>query len=105
MKDIGWNALTAVPMIGTGAAIGDGIGNAINMATTDNPEVRAQSFRNIASDCISGLPLVGTVSSLGGIGYDILGWGNDTSGNLLNQVMGGKDAYPGYSEEGGNYTP
>jgi hypothetical protein len=101
-KDIGWNVLTGIPLVGT---VASGIDAIHNIGTIIDPNAnpnlddpaddqrrRAQATRDLASDCISVLPLVGTASSLLGVGYDIMD-SHDTWGNLTNQLMGGPDAY------------
>jgi hypothetical protein len=74
-----------------------------HVITDDNEADRQQAMRDMASDCISACPAIGTISSIGGLGYDILS--NDTSGNLENRLLGGKDAFPPDSENGGVYAP
>ena len=100
-KDIGWNVLTGIPLVGTVASGADMLYNAGKLAgpgQTD-AETRGDASRNIASDCLSILPMIGTASSLLGVGYDILA-PNDTWGNLTGQLMGGPDAYgPSPGEE------
>lgn len=101
-KDIGWNVLTGIPLVGSVASGIDMIHNVGNIidpnrnANVSDPEdekkVRAQATRDLASDCISIIPLVGTASSIIGTGYDVMA-SNDTWGNLTNQMMGGPDAY------------
>jgi hypothetical protein len=102
-KDIGWNVLTGIPLVGSVASGIDAIHNVGKIidpnesANLSNPEAekatRAQAVRDLASDAISVIPLVGTASSIVGTGYDVMA-SNDTWGNLTNQMMGGKDAYP-----------
>jgi hypothetical protein len=103
-SDIGWNALTGIPGVGSVVAGVSAANDLRHVLTDDKKEDQQQAVRDMASDCISAAPLIGTISSFGGIGYDILA-SNDTSGNLENRALGGKDAFPADSEDGGTYKP
>jgi hypothetical protein len=102
--DIGWNFLTGIPGVGTIAAGASAVNDVRHMITDKNKADKQQAFRDLGGDLISATPALGTVSSFGGIIYDVLA-SNDTSGNLENQLMGGKDAFPADSENGGKYKP
>lgn len=93
-KDFGWNVLTGIPLVGTVASAGDMLYNAGKLMGPggDDPDTRGDAMRNIAGDCLSILPMVGTATSIAGAGYDILA-SNDTWGNLTGQLMGGPDQY------------
>ncbi|HEY0252832.1 MAG TPA: hypothetical protein VGC41_14955 [Kofleriaceae bacterium] len=101
--DIGWNVLTGIPGVGTAAAGASAVNDVRHLVTDDKKEDQQQAMRDLAGDCISMIPLVGTVSSIGGAAYDVLG-SNDTAGNLQNKLLGGKDAFPADSENGGAYV-
>jgi hypothetical protein len=101
-KDFGWNVLTGIPLVGTVASGIDAIHNIgtiidpNNNPNLDDPandeKRRAQATRDLASDCLSIIPLVGTATSIAGAAYDV-GQSGDTWGNLTNQLMGGPDQY------------
>jgi hypothetical protein len=97
-SDIGWNALTGIPGVGTVVAGASMANDVRHMVTDDKKEDQQQAFRDLASDSISVVPLVGSVSSFGGIVYDMMD-SSDTAGNLENQAMGGPDAFPAYKED------
>lgn len=101
--DIGWNALTAIPGVGTVVSGVSAVNDLSHAVGATNDQDRQQAIRDMAGDAVSMVPMVGSAMSFGGIGYDIIS--NDTSGNLENQLMGGKDAFPADSENGGQYTP
>ena len=93
-EDIGWNILTGIPGVGTAVAGGKALGYDLpGVLWPESKEQQQQSMRDLASDGLSAVPLVGTIDSFAGIGYDILA-PDDTWGNLTNQLMGGKDQYP-----------
>ena len=100
-KDMGWNALTGIPLVGTVASGADALYNASKLMGPggDDAETRGDAMRNIASDSLSIVPLIGTISSVAGVGYDVMA-GNDTWGNFTGQLMGGPDQYgPAPGEE------
>ncbi len=96
-KDIGWNVATAAPGIGTGVAL-MGVGADLLNGMMDEDGTAAghkkaeQDKRDAKADLISAIPLVGTIDSYAGIGYDIVS-SDDTWGNLTNQALGGEDKY------------
>jgi hypothetical protein len=70
----------------------------------EGSEEQAEAMRDMETEAIGAIPLVGNAVSYGGLMYDVLAYGNDTSDNLMNRVLGGEDKYPSdYSEEGGEY--
>jgi len=88
-KDIAWNFATGIPGLGTllaGHAAIDDLSRASN-AKTD--EERSAANRSAASNALSAIPGLGTALSVGGIAYDILA-PNDTAGELMDRVLGGK---------------
>jgi len=96
-KDIGWNIATSIPGLGTGVALTSmGIDLVNGMMDEDGTAAghkkAEQDKRDAISDGISAIPLVGTVDSFVGIGYDIIS-SDDTWGNLTNQMLGGDDKY------------
>ncbi len=92
-KDFGWNAMTGIPGWGTVIAGVAGYNDYQKEQHATDPKERAQATRDLESDIIAGTPGLGTVSSFAGMVYDVLAWGDDTSGNLTNQLLGGKDKY------------
>jgi len=93
-KDFGWNVLTGIPLVGSVASGADALYNASKFLGPggDDPDTRGDAMRNIASDALSIVPLVGTATSVVGAGYDVFA-GNDTWGNFTGQLMGGPDQY------------
>jgi hypothetical protein len=110
-KDIGWNALTAIPGVGTvagtAALAADGINTGLDAAI--HPSNLHNDYRNLAQDAISLVPLVGTINSVMGIDYD-LGHPDDTWSNRQNVLMGGEDKYhpappPDQHQKPSNWVP
>jgi hypothetical protein len=91
-KDAGWNALTAMPLVGS-VANGAALGTDLYTFATESGEAQNQAFRDVAADGLGFVPLIGTGLGLGSIAYDIVS-SDDTAGNLVNRMLGGEDKYP-----------
>ncbi len=103
-EDIGNNILTGIPGVGTVVNGYRVISDLATMAGGESTDPK-QDHRDLASDALGMVPLLGTVMSIGGIAYDILA-SNDTSSNLTNQILGGQDKYaPDHSDDGPDAPP
>ena len=64
--DIGWNILTGIPGVGSMVAGGKAIGYDLPGVFSDDKEQSQQSLRDLASDGLSAVPLIGTITSFAG---------------------------------------
>jgi hypothetical protein len=107
--DMAWNVATSVPGLGTAAAgVAYGIDSYKEQAAIDAGDKNAQErfAHDQNADVVSAIPGVGTVSSFGGVMYDIMS--DETSGDLSHQLQGGYSdptANGPDPEAGGGWNP